>query len=129
MSTQPVNIAQEEADLYEACARGPAALFRFFDMFSFVLSDAPMATVHFGKSCEDEEVPKELAKQLRAFCKDQKRAIRENPRDYSVSEGRKKMFWFVNLMIQHGIFLPREQSRIMLFATFIHAETREEDTA
>ena len=127
MSTQPINISQEEADLYEACARGPAALFRFFDMFSFVLSDAANATIHFGKSCEDEEVPKELAKQLRAFCKDQKRAIRENPRHYSVSEGRKKMFWLISLLLQHGIFSAKEQSKVTLFATFVHAETREDE--
>lgn len=127
MSTQALDIAQEESDLYGACARGPAALFRFFDMFSFVLTDAATATIHFGKSYEDDEAPKELAKQLRAFCKDQKRAIRENPREYSVAEGRKKMFWMVNLLIQHGIFLPKDQSKIMMFATFIFAETKEEN--
>ncbi len=131
MSNQPpLDFRLEEETVYETFNRGAAALYKFFDMFRVELSEdkfAQSATVHFGKSYEDDEVSIPVAKQLRSYVKDQKRTIRENPMGYDVAEGRRKVFWLLTMMQEHGIFSPSHQSKIMFYAQYVFHETKEEE--
>jgi hypothetical protein len=131
MSNQPpLDFRLEEETIYETFNRGAAALYKFFDMFRVELSEdkfAQSATVHFGKSYEDDEVSIPVAKQVRAYVKDQKRALRENPMGYDVAEGRRKVFWLLTMMQEHGIFSPSHQSKIMFYAQYVFHETKEEE--
>ena len=131
MSNQsPLDFRLEEETIYETFNRGAAALYKFFDMFRVELSEdkfAQSATVHFGKSYEDDEVSIPVAKQLRSYVKDQKRALRENPMGYDVAEGRRKAFWLLTMMQEHVIFSPSHQSKIMFYAQYVFHETKEEE--
>jgi hypothetical protein len=131
MSNQPpLDFRLEEETIYETFNRGAAALYKFFDMFRVELSEdkfAQSATVHFGKSYEDDEVPIPVAKQLRSYVKDQKRALRENPMGYDVAEGRRKAFWLLTMMQEHGIFSPSHQGKIMTYAQYVFHETKEDE--
>ena len=130
MSNQvPLDFRLEEEALYETFNRAAAALYKFFDMFRVELPEdrQQTATVHFGKSYEDDEVELPVAKQLKSYVKDQKRAIRENPMGYDSAEGRRKAFWLLTMLEEHGIFSPSHQSKIMIFAQFVFHETKEED--
>lgn len=130
MSNQvPLDFRLEEETLYETFNRGAGALYKFFDMFRVELPEdrQQLATVHFGKSYEDDEVDLPVAKQLRSYLKDQKRFIRENPMGYDVAEGRRKAFWLITMIQEHGIFSPSHQSKIMIFAQFVFHETKEEE--
>ena len=130
MSSSSSYFIEEDEKLYAACSRANVALFRFFDMFLFDISDSSssaMATVRFGKSYEDDEVPKDVAKQLRSFIKEQKRMIRENPRCSNSKEGRKKMYSLITLLLQYGIFSPAHQGKIMTYAVFTYSETTEKE--
>lgn len=125
---QQTDIRTEESILYDICTRQAAAIFKFFDMIRIELGDdkAQTATVRFGKSYEDEEVPVALAKQIRSYVKDQKREIRDNPRAYTAEEGRQKIFWIISMFLEHGIFSPSHQSKIMTYASFVFHETKED---
>jgi hypothetical protein len=131
MSNQaPLDFRLEEETVYETFNRGAAALYKFFDMFRVELSEdrsAQYATLWFGKSYEDDEVPIPVAKQLRSYVKDQKRALRENPMGYDVAEGRQKAFWLLTMIQEHGLFSPSHQSKIMFYAQFVFHETKEEE--
>lgn len=131
MSNQPpLDFRLEEETIYETFNRGAAALYKFFDMFRVELSEdkfAQSATVYFGKSYEDDEVPIPVAKQLRSYVKDQKRALRENPMGYDVAEGRRKAFWLLTMMQEHGIFSPSHQGKIMTYAQYVFHETKEDE--
>ncbi len=126
----PLDFRLEEETAYETFNRAAAAVYKFFDMFRVEIPEdkfAQSATVHFGKSYEDDEVPTQVAKQVRAYVKEQKRAIRENPMGYESAEGRRKVFWFLTMMQEHGIFSPSHQGKIMTYAQYVFHETKEEE--
>jgi hypothetical protein len=131
MSNQPpLDFRLEEETAYELFNRAAVAIYKFFDMFRVEISEdksSQSATVWFGKSYEDDEVPVLVAKQVRAYVKDQKRAIRENPMGYDGAEGRRKIFWLLTMIQEHGIFSPSHQGKIMTYAQYVFHETKEED--
>lgn len=130
MSNQPpLDFCLEEETAYETFNRAAAAVYKFFEMWRVELPEdrtQSTATVFFGKSYEDDEVPAPIAKQVRAFVKEQKRAIRENPLGYDAELGRRKVFWLLTMMEEHGIFCPSHQNKIMFYAQFVFHETKEE---
>lgn len=130
-SEAPVDFAAEEAALYELCNRGAVAVYKFFDLFTVKLPDTNdptvLATVRFGKTIEDEEVERDVAKQVRAYVKEIKRTIQKNPKDFKSEEGRKKIYWFLTMLFQHGVFAANQQSKIMTYAQFVFHESKEED--
>jgi hypothetical protein len=65
----PLDFCLEEETVYETFNRAAAAIYKFFDMVRVELGDGQQATVSFGKSYEDDEVPNQVAKQVRAFVK------------------------------------------------------------
>jgi hypothetical protein len=125
----PLDFCLEEETVYETFNRAAAAVYKFFEMFRVELSEdksRPLATVWFGKSYEDDEVPVAIAKQIRTFVKEQKRSIRENPLGYEAEVGRRKVFWLITMLEEHGVFSPSQQSKIMFYAQFVFHETKEE---
>jgi hypothetical protein len=126
MSAQPLDFCLEEETVYETFNRAAAAIYKFFDMVRVEISDN-QATVSFGKSYEDDEVPTAVAKQVRTFVKEQKRKIRENPLGYDASEGRRKLFWLLTMFEEHGIFSPSHQSKIMIYAQYVFHESKEDE--
>lgn len=127
----PVDFAAEEAALYELCNRGAVAVYKFFDLFTVKLPEtndpAALATVRFGKTIEDDEVDRDVAKQLRTYVKEMKRTIQKNPKDFKSEEGRQKIFWFLTMLFQHGVFAANQQSKIMTYAQFVFHESKEEE--
>jgi len=122
----PIDFQAEENELYDICTTANVAVYKWFDLIKVELGEGPMATVHFGKSFEDDEVPKEVAKQIRTYVKEQKRAIRENPRGFSSEEGRRKIYWLLTMLLEHGVF-PRCIGKIQTYATFVYCQTREDE--
>lgn len=130
MATQR-DMTTEEQELYDICTRANVAIYKFFDLFTFELPDeksgSQMATVRFGKTIEDDEVPRDVAKQLRHYIKEQKRAIRDNPRGYGAEEGRQKIFWVLTMLLQHGVFSPSYYNKVSTYAQFVFHESKEEE--
>lgn len=129
MTTEQVDFRAEETGLYDVCTRSSAAIFKFFDMFRVEFGDekATTATVYFGKSYEDDEVPVAIAKQIRSYTREQKKVIRDNPHGFTGEEGRQKIFWLISMIIQHGVFSSSAQSKIMTYGSFVFHETKEDD--
>jgi hypothetical protein len=85
------------------------------------------AAVYFGKMLEDTEVSKDIAKQIRSYVKEQKRAIRENPRGFTSEEGRKRVFWLLTMCIEQGVFADHGIGKLQTYTSFIYCQTHEED--
>ena len=125
----PVDFRAEETELYDICNRAAVAVYKFFDMIRVEIPDekASTATIKFGKSYEDDEVPIAIAKQVKSYAREQKKTIRDNPRGFTAEEGRQKVFWFVTMMLEHGLFSPSHQNKIMTYGSFVFHETKEEE--
>lgn len=126
-AVKPLNFFQEEESMYETFNRAAAAFYKFFNLIYVEIGDGDEATVSFGNSYEDDEVPVEVAKQIRSFVKAQMRKIRENPLGYDASEGRRKLFWLITIFEEYGIFSPAYQSKIMMYAQLVLNESKEDE--
>lgn len=128
MAQNEVNFLDEERDYYSTFTRAAAAGYRFFNMFRVELGDGtPYSTVAFGKSYEDDEVERAVAKQLKLYIKEQKKLLRENPKGFSATEIQKKIFTVLSALIEHAVFCPSQQSKIMTYASFAYTETKEDE--
>ena len=117
----------EETELYDLCTSATVAVYKWFDLIKVELPEGSQtATVHFGKSFEDDQVPKEVAKEIRAYVKEQKRTIRENPRGFGPEEGRRKIFWLLTMFLQHGVFAGCGIGKIETYTTFVYCQTHED---
>ena len=127
---KPIDFVGEENELYDTCSVSNAAVYKWFDMICVEFSSdesQKTATVHFGKMLEDTSVPKEIAKQIRSYVKEQKKAIRENPRGFTSEEGRKKVFWLLTMFIEHGVFADHGLGKLQTYTSFTYCQTHEED--
>ena len=128
MSNQDIHFQGEESELYSICSPSNVAVYKCLDLIRVELPDdkGTFAKVMFGKSFEDDEVPKEVAKQIRSYVKEQKRAIRENPRGFSPEEGRQKLFWILTMFHQHGTF-SFAIGKIQTYFAFVFSQTKEDE--
>ena len=127
---KPIDFIGEENELYDTCSISNAAVYKWFDMIRVEFSSdesQKTATVYFGKMLEDTVVPKDIAKQIRSYVKEQKKAIRENPRGFTAEEGRKKVFWLLTMFIEHGVFVDHGIGKLQTYASFIYCQTHEDD--
>lgn len=128
MSKRPVgDFIQEEKELYEVCSPSVVALYTFFDMFSFTFTDSDYATISFGDSYEDDEVSKEVAKQCKAYIKEQKRTLREKSKSLSVSFLRNRLFWMISMILRHGVFSDKNQGKLLGYAGLVVRQIEQED--
>jgi hypothetical protein len=127
-NTLPIDFRAEEAELYEICNRAAAAVYKFFCMFQVEIEEgATNGVVKFGKSYEDDEVPVAIAKQIKAYVREQKKEIKGNPKGYTAEEGRRKVFWLISMLLEHGIFCPSHQTKIMTYGSFVFHETKDDE--
>jgi len=127
---KPVEFQAEENELYTICAPHNVAVYKWFDMIRIELSNddsQKLATVHFGKTYEDGEVPISIAKQIRSYVKEQKRQIRDNPRGYTSEEGRQRIFWLLTMFLEHGVFTGCGIGKIQTYTMFVFSQTREDE--
>lgn len=123
---EPLDFGGEEKDLYEQCSREAAVTFKFFELFSFTFrNDSAYATMRFGQSCEDPNVPTEIAKEFKKYCKDVRNLIRQNPKTLHQGQLRRKIFWMNTKLLEHGIF-PTQITRIQNYLYFVWDETKDD---
>jgi hypothetical protein len=125
----PPDFVAEENDFYDNLPRAAVAIYKFFDLFKVDMSDEKATTVEvaFGKAYMDEEVPRDVAKQIRNYVKEQKRKIRQEAQGYSAEEGRRKIYWLLTMLLQYGVFSDSGIGRIQSYAQFVFHETKEEE--
>jgi hypothetical protein len=125
MSQKPLDFLGEEKELYSLFTELSGPVYKFFDLFSFEVTDKPTGVVRFGQSYEDDEVPKEVVKQLRFYIKEQKKALRENPKGFTEKECHKKMFWCTTMLLEHNIFSSSHQSKVMMYSVFVYQQLKD----
>lgn len=116
----PIPDFQEEyQDYYQGLGEPGMVFLMFLNAWSVKIPGAEEedqeATVKFGKRIEDEEVPRELAFQLRKWLKEQKTWIRKEQKSASYSEIKRRLWWLSAKMIEYGIFQDREQRTVMVW--------------
>jgi hypothetical protein len=117
---------EEEKDLYGTCSREAAVTFKFFELFSFEFrEDSEVATMRFGRICEDTNVPTHLAKEFKKYCKEVRNLIRQTPKGLHQGQLRRKIFWMNTKLLEYGIF-PTTITRIQNYLYFVWDETKDD---
>jgi hypothetical protein len=121
MATTPSvpDFQEEYQDYYQGLGEPGMVYLMFLNAWSVKIpgeeEEDQEATVKFGKRIEDEEVPRELAFQLRKWLKEQKTWIRKEQKSASYSEIKRRLWWLSAKMIENGIFQDREQRTVLVW--------------
>jgi hypothetical protein len=120
------DFAAEEKELYEMCSREAAVTLKFFSLFKVETSkDSSLATVYFGDGCIDRDIELDIAKQIKSYIKSVKKMIIENPKGLHQGLLRRKMFWFVTKLLEHGVF-GNQFARINNYLFYAWDETKDD---
>jgi hypothetical protein len=121
-----LDFAGEEQELYTTCSREAAVTFKFFGLFKVETSkDSPCATVYFGDGCVDRNVAPAVGKEIKAYVKSVKKMIVDNPKGLHQAVLRRKMFWLVTKLLEHGVFGP-QFARVNNYLFYAWDETKDD---
>jgi hypothetical protein len=123
---EELDFVGEEKELYTKCSREAAVTFKFFSLFKVETSkDSDTATVYFGEGCIDRNVSIPVGKEIKSYVKTVKKMIIDNPKGIHQAILRRKMFWLVTKLLEHGVFGP-QFARINNYLFYVWDETKDD---
>lgn len=103
---------------------GPVATYtyKFFDLFKINLGtgedekgNALVKGIHWSKDCSDDELSDDHLKELKSYVKQVKSWIRREKKQAKASECRRKLWFFVQKLLEVGAFTRGERREIILW--------------
>ena len=108
------------------CSREAAVTFKFFSLFKVDTNKGTdTASVYFGEGCVDRNISVEVAKEIKSYVKSVKKMILDNPKGLHQAVLRRKMFWFVTKLLEHGVF-GNQFARINNYLFYAWDETKDD---
>lgn len=115
-----MNFQEEYKDFFETLGDCGTYTYKFFDLFKVNLGNgedekgnALVKGLHWGKDCSDEELTDEQLKELKTYLKQAKSWIRKEQKAVKQTECRRRMWFFVQKLIEFGAFTRGERREII----------------
>jgi len=121
MDSKP-DFQAEYKDFFEGLGDAGTYTYKFFDLFKVNLGNGEdekgnklVKGLHWSKDCSDEELTDEQLKELKTYLKQVKSWIRKEQKQVKASECRRKMWFFVQKLLEFGAFTRGERREIILW--------------
>lgn len=117
-----VDLQAEYKDFFEGL--GPAATYtyKFFDLFKVNLGNGVdndgntlVKGLHWSKDASEEELSDDQLKELKTYLKQVKSWIRKEQKEVKPSECRRKMWFFLQKLLEFGAFTRGERREMILW--------------
>jgi hypothetical protein len=125
-----MDLQAEYKDFFEGLGTVGTYTYKFFDLFKVNLGDGVdndgnklVKGLHWSKDCSEEELPDEQLKELKAYLKQVKSWIRKEQQTIKANDCRKKMWFFMQKLLELGAFTRGERREMILWMdnfNFIH---------
>jgi hypothetical protein len=117
-----MDLQAEYKDFFEGLGDVGTYTFKFFDLFKVNLGNGEdekgnklVKGLHWSKDCSDEELTDEQLKELKTYLKQVKSWIRKEQAKIKASECRRKMWFFLQKLLEFGAFTRGERREMILW--------------
>ncbi len=117
-----MDLQAEYKDFFEGLGDVGTYTYKFFDLFKVNLGNGEddkgnklVKGLHWSKDCSDEELTDEQLKELKTYLKQVKSWIRKEQKQIKASECRRKMWFFLQKLLEYGAFTRGERREMILW--------------
>ena len=117
-----MDLQAEYKDFFDGLGDVGTYTYKFFDLFKINLGNGEdekgnklVKGLHWGKDTSDEELTDDQLKELKNYLKQQKSWIRKEQRNIKASECRRRMWFFLQKLMEIGAFTRGERREIILW--------------
>jgi hypothetical protein len=117
-----MDLQAEYKDFFEGLGDVGTYTYKFFDLFKVNLGNGEddkgnklVKGLHWSKDCSDEELSDEQLKELKTYLKQVKSWIRKEQKQIKASECRRKMWFFLQKLLEYGAFTRGERREMILW--------------
>ncbi len=117
-----MDLQAEYKDFFEGLGDVGTYTYKFFDLFKVNLGNGEdekgnklVKGLHWSKDASDEELSDDQLKELKTYLKQVKSWIRKEQTKLKVSECRRKMWFFLQKLLEFGAFTRGERREMILW--------------
>lgn len=117
-----MDLQAEYKDFFEGLGDAGTYAYKFFDLFRVNLGNGEdekgnklVKGIHWGKDASDEEITDEQLKELKTYLKQVKSWIRKEQKAVKQTECRRKMWFFLQKLLEYGAFTRGERREMILW--------------
>ena len=117
-----MDLQAEYKDFFEGLGDVATYTYKFFDLFKVNLGEGVdekgnklTKGLHWSKDCSDDELTDEQLKELKTYLKQVKSWIRKEQKSIKASECRRKMWFFLQKLLEIGAFTRGERREMILW--------------
>ncbi len=117
-----MNMDAEYKDFFEGLGDAGTYTYKFFDLFKVNLGNGEdekgnklVKGLHWSKDCSEEELTDEQLRELKSYLKQVKSWIRKEQKQVRASECRRKMWFFLQKLLEFGAFTRGERREMILW--------------
>jgi hypothetical protein len=112
----------EYKDFFEGLGDAGTYTYKFFDLFRVYLGNGTdengnemVKGIHWSKDTSDETLSDEQLKELKTYLKQVKSWIRKEQKAVKQTECRRKMWFFLQKLLEYGAFTRGERREMILW--------------
>ena len=117
-----MNLDAEYKDFFEGLGDAATYTYKFFDLFKVNLGNGEddkgnklLKGLHWGKDASDDGITDEQLKELKTYLKQVKSWLRKEQKRVKASDCRRKMWFFVQKLLEFGAFSRSERIEMILW--------------
>lgn len=117
-----MDLQAEYKDFFEGLGDIGTYTYKFFDLFKVNLGNGEdekgnklVKGLHWSKDASEEELTDEQLKELKAYLKQVKSWLRKEQKQVKSSECRRKMWFFLQKLLEMGAFTRGERREMILW--------------
>jgi hypothetical protein len=117
-----MDLQAEYKDFFEGLGQAGTLTYKFFDLFRVNLGNGEddqghklVKGLHWSKDASEDTLSDDQLKELKSYLKQQKSWLRKEQTKVSVSECRRRMWFFVQKLLELGAFTRGERREMILW--------------
>jgi hypothetical protein len=117
-----MDFAAEYKDFFEGLGDVGTYAYKFFDLFKVYLGNGEddhgnklVKGLHWSKDASDEDLTDDQLKELKTYLKQVKSWIRKEQTSVKASDCRRKMWFFLQKLLEFGAFTRGERREMILW--------------
>lgn len=117
-----MDLQAEYKDFFDGLGDAGTYAYKFFDLFRVNLGDGQdndgnklVKGIHWSKDASEEDLTDDQLKELKAYLKQVKSWIRKEQKSIRQTECRRKMWFFLQKLLEYGAFTRGERREMILW--------------